>query len=383
MVDQRKIETLADLQEIVRTGGAEKWTQWGYVTAQDLGWGYLFNYTPKASERRFWTPFEEMSRGLILSKDGEVIARPFCKFFNWGETVQGIPRKTESPIQYVLEKMDGSMGTIFKNPQTEEWQVATRGSINSREAKAGNELLQKYNLEAIPETHTLVVEIISKRIIVDYKGRKELVLLGARNRTTGEYASLFELKAIAGAVEMPIATTYDFETPDDIIAVLEDLSVNEEGFVSVHEDGSRFKFKGKRYLEMMKTLSGLSYTKIAGWYMNGVVEEMMLKVPEEWRDEVDNYRETFVKKTEARRETLVGYHDKCKAESKVDADPKETIKNFVQNLKGYGLSGFDFGLVMQLYRGNCIQNALFKEEYLAAKGTRKSETVVFTKKWEK
>ena len=46
----------------------------------------IFNYTKAAQFAERWNFFERVSRGLILNAvTGEVVARSFDKFFNWGE----------------------------------------------------------------------------------------------------------------------------------------------------------------------------------------------------------------------------------------------------------------------------------------------------------
>ena len=45
----------------------------------------IYNYTAKAQYSKFWTKEIKQCRGLICNYDGEIIARPFEKFFNLEE----------------------------------------------------------------------------------------------------------------------------------------------------------------------------------------------------------------------------------------------------------------------------------------------------------
>lgn len=42
---------------------------------------FIYNYTAKSQYERYWTEETMMCRGLILDSQGQIIARPFPKFF--------------------------------------------------------------------------------------------------------------------------------------------------------------------------------------------------------------------------------------------------------------------------------------------------------------
>jgi len=71
---------------------------------------FIYNYTAKAQYDRVWNEITLQCRGLILDASGNIIARPFPKFFNLGEMEdQVIPAL---PFD-VFEKMDGSLGITY------------------------------------------------------------------------------------------------------------------------------------------------------------------------------------------------------------------------------------------------------------------------------
>src|ERR1035441_5320121 len=45
---------------------------------------WIYNYTEKTQYESHWTPETLVCRGLILDQVGNVVARPFSKFFNYG-----------------------------------------------------------------------------------------------------------------------------------------------------------------------------------------------------------------------------------------------------------------------------------------------------------
>lgn len=78
-----EITTLVDLQTLV-TAGVTDWKPYGDVGTDRDGDLLIFNYTPKAQYATRLNFFERVSRGLIVHrKTGEIVARPFDKFYNF------------------------------------------------------------------------------------------------------------------------------------------------------------------------------------------------------------------------------------------------------------------------------------------------------------
>lgn len=70
----------------------------------------LFNYTELAQFQKAWNPVTRACRGLIINREtGEIIARPFPKFFNHGESAS-LPFSPDEPV------------TVTDMPAREEWQ---------------------------------------------------------------------------------------------------------------------------------------------------------------------------------------------------------------------------------------------------------------------
>src|SRR6218665_3128285 len=106
---------------------------------------YIYNYSAKAQYDRVWNEWTLACRGLIMNADYEVEARPFKKFFNWGEIVtQVIPQE---PFE-IYEKMDGSLGILYWIDEIPY--IATRGSFNSDQAKVATEMLHTTYATSIP-----------------------------------------------------------------------------------------------------------------------------------------------------------------------------------------------------------------------------------------
>ncbi|HLA45263.1 MAG TPA: RNA ligase, partial [Aggregatilineales bacterium] len=182
------ITSIEHIQELTQRGFTA-WNQYGDVKVVTRGDLLLFSYTTAAHIANNWNFFERVSRGLVINRQtGEVVARPFDKFFYWlanGEKARG-------HIVCITEKVDGSLGILFRHRS--EYLITTSGSFFSPQARWATRFLQEnYVLDGLPDELTLMFEIIypENRIIVDYESREDLVLLAARNRFTGEYLPFF------------------------------------------------------------------------------------------------------------------------------------------------------------------------------------------------
>lgn len=239
----------------------KNWKQYGEVSVQDIDDLLLFNYTPKAQYDNRWNWFEQVSRGLIISRGGLIVARPFDKFWNYGE--DGRMPEPGATLVAVQEKMDGSLGISYR--WRGESYIATRGSRFSPQAQWATrwwrEHLAAHGIEQdADEWRTLLFEIIypENRVVVDYGAFSGLVLLAARDRINGSYADRPALEALAEKYQVQIAPFYDVATLDDLQAAIGQMR-GKEGLVAIMSDGSRWKFKTEEYRELHRLMWGLSF----------------------------------------------------------------------------------------------------------------------------
>lgn len=113
----------------------------------------IWNYSPTCQYEGAWDEITLQCRGLVTDDQGNVIARPFKKFFNMEEG-----RHTPTKDFEVFEKMDGSLGILFF--YQDQWILATRGSFTSDQAVKGRELLEKYDYQRLDPEYTYLFEII-------------------------------------------------------------------------------------------------------------------------------------------------------------------------------------------------------------------------------
>lgn len=234
----------------------------------------IHNYSQSTQYERFWTPETLISRGLITDLEGRVVARPFGKFFNLDEHIGLIGPVPEEPFE-VYEKMDGSLGIIF------HWEgkpaIATRGSFESEQAIRATQIFaEKYPHVILDPALTYLVEIIypENRIVVDYQGMEDLVLLAVVHTATGEELPLPD-------IGLPRVKRYD--GIQDLQALQAIQEENKEGFVVRFKSGLRVKLKFEEYVRLHRIITGVSTRTVWEALMSGMpIEQYLEKVPDEF-----------------------------------------------------------------------------------------------------
>jgi RNA ligase len=249
----------------------------------------IWNYSPKVQYERLWDEITIQCRGLVTNSKGEIVARPFKKFFNYEEYK---PEDIPNEDYVVYEKMDGSLGILF-NYQN-QWILATRGSFTSPQAIKGKEILDRHDISAWRKDNTYLFEIIypENRIVVDYGNEEKLVVLGAFHTETGEEipdSSLFWTQD-AG---FEVVTTYK-TWGEGYDLLKEEISKDKEGYVIRFKNGFRMKIKGDEYKRLHKILTNISNRDIFEYVKEGKpLDEILDKVPDEFYNWVKETKEHF------------------------------------------------------------------------------------------
>lgn len=250
----------------------------------------MVSYTTHAQIRppREWTSIERWGRGLIVNNEtGHVVCLPFEKFFNWGT----LPA-SGTPVE-VWEKLDGTMIAVWYDRTG--WRCSTKGSFDNEHIQIAQQMVDRLDLTPIPPTWTLIFELIhpQSRVVVDYGNRRELVLIGIRDRELGYDYLRFKLKEVAQLIGVSLPHIYDFS---DIESLLRDLNTFEgEGVVVRMDNGERWKMKTDTYLEMHRLITGLSWKGVVNLFINhphDVDEQLQLmreSLPDEFLDTLNRW----------------------------------------------------------------------------------------------
>lgn len=258
----------------------------------------IWNYSPKVQIDRLWHTNELLGkcRGLVTDTEGNIVARPFKKFFNYGEldpdTIPILPFQ-------IFEKMDGSLGILFY--YLGEVVFASRGSFTSEQSVKGREIMEKYNMTLLGDKdvyeamgyksikdYTLMCEIIypSNRIVVDYGDREDVVLLAMINKNDGSELPYHILLKVGDVLGMPVVKRHKVDFNYDSVvftAIKETISDDEEGRVILFDNGFRMKIKGDEYIRLHYILTNISTRDIWQMAKDGKsIEEILVDVPDEF-----------------------------------------------------------------------------------------------------
>jgi RNA ligase len=243
----------------------------------------IYNYTEACQYGSVWNPVTLACRGLIVDATGGILSRPFSKFFNHGAPDAPILNFDERVT--VTDKADGSLGVLY--PDGDGWAVATRGSFASDQALHATRLLRSRYADFVPPAGlTVLVEIIypSNRIVLDYEGLDDLVLLGAVEIATGRSYGPEAVPLWPG----PVIERLDYATLAEALAA--PPRANREGLV-VHVPSLdvRVKIKYEEYVRLHRIVTGLNARVVWEHIAGGLpVVALAETLPDEFHRWVDD-----------------------------------------------------------------------------------------------
>lgn len=248
----------------------------------------IWNYSEKVQYEGIFDGVTLNTRGLVTDDEGNIVARPFKKFFNMEEN-----KHTPTEEFDVFEKMDGSLGILFY--YQDQWVMATRGSFVSEQAVKGFEMLKNYDYEKLHKNYTYLFEIIYKenRIVVQYD-YDDLILLGMIETKTGYEVDLHNdgtdvrLKNLIDNLGFKVVRKFGgLKSYEPLKHFIPD---SKEGYVVRFSNGDRIKIKGEEYLRLHKIMTNVSTTAIWEMLSEGRdVLEVVKDVPDEFYKKIKLY----------------------------------------------------------------------------------------------
>ncbi len=239
----------------------------------------IWNYSQATQYEGKWDEITLQCRGLVTDKSGNVVARPFKKFFNMEEE-----KHTETEEYEVYEKMDGSLGIAFYYDG--KWIFASRGSFTSEQAIKGGEMFKdKFQQSHFSKDSTYMFEIIypENRIVVDYVGAERLVLLGRIGTKSGEEYGLDQFRKNKYDVVRQYSTN-KYRNLKNLIGN------NFEGFVVKFSNGDRCKIKGEEYIRLHKIMTEISTKSVWECLSSGDdIYKLLEDVPDEFFNKIEEY----------------------------------------------------------------------------------------------
>lgn len=244
----------------------------------------VWNYTPETQFSKNWDEVTMACRGMVTEDDGTVVAPCIPKFFNFGEVWPGSAKfslnDAEKLYNKAFEKLDGSMITIFNYYGT--WHAASRGSFESDQAKWAQELLTREFTSKFPgDNWVFLAELIhpDNRIVLDYEGRTELVLLNTFVKGHEEWLDL--LNPTPAFWNGPCAKEVSVESAmRNVINNVPGI----EGYILMSGD-NRVKIKTSDYVELHRVVTNVTTKNtLRRWESNDT--EWMKQLPDELQDRV-------------------------------------------------------------------------------------------------
>lgn len=221
-------------------------------------------------------------RGLVLEDETfRVLACPFFKFFNYGETNA---HEIDWNSATYEEKFDGSLIKVWYDDIEDKWIISSNGSIFASNVeefcfvnKHGDKPytnLEELFLDTINtdisnfiKGYTYVFELISpyNQVVVKYN-KCEVIHLATRDNITMQ-----EVEMDLG-VRKPIK--YKVESTQDLINITKQMTSQQEGFVVCDKNYNRVKIKSPKYVYVHHMVTQLSELNLLRVIRVGEYEEV-------------------------------------------------------------------------------------------------------------
>jgi RNA ligase len=208
-------------------------------------------------------------RGLIFNTEtGNLISRPYHKFFNAGEKEETQLNKINLYEPHVvLEKLDGSM--IRPIPTPEGFRLATKAGVtdvamNAEVFIADKSHYARFIQKCLLINVTPIFEWCSRknRIVVDYP-TDNLILTGMRYNNTGNYVDYQVMKDYATSWNIPVVKAVDGLAVQNIELFVQQVREwdDGEGIVLRFDTGRMVKVKADDYVLRHRSKEAINQEK--------------------------------------------------------------------------------------------------------------------------
>lgn len=286
---------------------------WDEFRVMEKGWYTVINYmvafeetfsydSPDGSDSYHNMSVRRECRGLIFDTEtGQLISRPYHKFFNVGERDETQLDKIDlTKPHVVLEKLDGSM--IRPIPTKEGFRLATKAGVTDVAMNAEVFIADKPNYSqfikyCISDNYcTPIFEWVSRknRIVVDYP-EDNLILTALRYNTTGKYDSYEQLCKYARTWNIPVVKAIAGDETD-ITKVVDHIRKwdDGEGVVIRFDDGHMVKIKADDYVLRHKSKDAINQEKnVLQTILDDSVDDLIPLLTPEDAERVKSFQNAF------------------------------------------------------------------------------------------
>lgn len=289
------------------------------------------------------------ARGLIFDADGNLMSRPFHKFFNINEREETQAHVVDmSQPHTVMEKMDGSMirpilvdGYLRLATKMGVTNVAMdaetylAGRPDAAEIRIWMERLVKHGL-------TPIFEFVSpfNQIVLAYE-TADLVLLAIRHNESGNYLAR-QNGVPAGLTYVPEYGSVEGNITDYIAR--QRGAEGREGDIIRFADGHMVKVKNDWYVRIHKTMDRITFDRnIVDLIINEEVDDVVPMLPQVQADRVREFEDRFWRAFKQKENRLYGL--RMAASQSYDDDRKRVALEFVPTLENKADAQFIFRML--------------------------------------
>jgi len=245
-------------------------------------------------------------RGIIFdTATGDIIRRPFHKFFNVNEREETQDHVVDMSRSHVIfDKLDGSMIAPFIVNDEMIWGTKMGATDVAKPVEEFVKDRSHYRIFAkflISRGYTPIFEWCSRkqRIVLDYK-EDQLILTAIRSLYDGRYVSRDLMEMHAEEYGIPVVRTWDMGIHMDnktmksfasYVSGLEDL----EGYVVRFDDGHMLKLKCHWYLQIHKAKEAILQDRnIVELILENHLDDIKAHLPAEDRFELGRFEHLFL-----------------------------------------------------------------------------------------
>ena len=283
-------------------------------------------------------------RGLIFDRDGNLMSRPFHKFFNVNERAETQTHEIDmSQPHVIMEKMDGSMirpilvdgylrlatkmGVTTVAMQAEEWLAAQHPS------------LKEWMRQCVEDSVTPLFEWVSpfNQIVLAYE-EADLVYLGTRCNTSGWYM-------MDNSCPFTIVPQYGSMEGNIINYIARQREAEDrEGDIIRFADGHCLKIKNDWYVRIHKAMDRIRFDRnIVDLIINEEVDDVVPLMPEKEIARVRDFETRFWEAFRTKENRLYGV--RLAAQQSYEDDRKRIALEFVPTLENKGDASFIFRML--------------------------------------
>ena len=247
-------------------------------------------------------------RGLIFdSLSGDLIRRPFHKFFNVNEREETQSHQIDLRRSHTIyDKLDGSMVTPFQICKQDgiyhlRWGTKMGITEVSQQAEVFVAKNPKYNKFAkflMRYGSTPIFEwcTTQQQIVLEYKTDR-LVLLAVRDNLSGQYYDDAQVAVWARDFDIEMVDVLDSDTDmNAFIAKVKD-ETDIEGYVISFDDGHKVKIKTDWYVRLHRTYDLIRSDKnVANLILHNELDDLIPMLMDDQVKRVTEYEKTFWRK---------------------------------------------------------------------------------------